>query len=650
MDDGNQQQTASPLSFISSCQPNVSIRDFQLVSPTVLVASSTCGKLLLCDMEMEEIDVLYENFTFSGYNAIKVSNCGSIAIFGNNSGDVAVVSLFGEFEAFDVHCQSEKIFSLEIWETQVADRYILLTRSPSDVVVLHELRLTMFSTAVSTLAALQLPATFIPYSYKYDPDTSLLLIGAKKGAVAMWDLASDAKEQPLGCLRRVHRQDSVTSLVIGDKQSDGSIEVYTSGRDASYAKLRAAKTDGKWTLTKVNQVYINRGWIEEVRYINGRLLLLGFHQKSMYLLDQSQGLELMSIDCGGAHRKWTLMIGDEACQDVQFIYQRNSQLWQCQRVDLAKPRQQLQASLHGREIRSSLFLREDVLVTGAENGQLLISRVGDSIDVKCRIKQVTIVRALSALQVESDVYYLFGVGAKEEIRVWRVTFDKDEIHSTLVTIGAITTPDLLIRTMACSVVSHDSRIVIMTAYSDSTIRKWKLKDNKLLLLNTTTYPGLKCILSTQSVVWNEKILLITGSTDGNIVLWDMTEMPRLLLTLDKWHQSGVNDIATRLGGNILDIASGGDDNALSTGKLDLKDMILIEQSRNPSAHASAIQGVEFHGTNILTTSWDQRLNFWDSKLELISSSFVNVADPSTMSLCEDRICIAGIGMELFKIS
>ncbi|KAJ1909087.1 WD repeat-containing protein 6 [Tieghemiomyces parasiticus] len=281
---------------------------------------------------------------------------------------------------------------------------------------------------------------------------------------------------------------------------------------------------------------------------------------------------------------------------------------------------------------------------------------------------------------------------------------------------ATTETDIGIRIMNLVVFTvpsdHDTQDPTLThfiaaTYSDATVRLWVCRptQHQFSLLAEDVVHHTHCVLSAayQRVTLPSATstlaachILFTGATDGIIRAIDLTApiqhylqhgtstsnptvpiMPldAPLLTI-RAHQSGVNVLQVWRSAEhepipSLWLASGGDDNQLAAHRVEV--MTSATQSaattslqvaasvRIPSAHASAIQGLEVIGDHqILTVATDQRINSWriatsasaPSEIHLTGSTLSNVVDPGALAvtLCDNQwvVATAGIGLEVLQ--
>ena len=230
--------------------------------------------------------------------------------------------------------------------------------------------------------------------------------------------------------------------------------------------------------------------------------------------------------------------------------------------------------------------------------------------------------------------------------------------------GQKTTPSCLFqsRNDTTSPVSQTS--IVLCGSSQGTVSVFRCdvsKEKTIEHLHTFHLPGMarKPLLSLATISHHGVHLAVTGSTDGTIAVWDVSWAvqgaagPSMMapIAVLQWHNMGVNAIAARaiLGKENTTgkqdiqfwIATGGDDNALSCGKVSYdvttKALTVMSHSSVGNAAASALKSVWTNGNVVVATGWDQRLSVWaidvlHGTLLHQASTFVHVADCAALDL------------------
>jgi WD40 repeat protein len=209
------------------------------------------------------------------------------------------------------------------------------------------------------------------------------------------------------------------------------------------------------------------------------------------------------------------------------------------------------------------------------------------------------------------------------------------------------------------------------------------------LLATTQYTS-ACITQISFLESKEGVILMTGATDGHLILWTVSNegsISQIACTgIQNVHQNSIKSLSTMslIDGTSLVLTSG-DDNALGLTLVCMggqSDIPLISTLIVPRAHAAAINTARFlwirpvadnrakYGARIVSASNDQRVKIWDVEIDLTrpgvdgvdvrrkSNQFSAVADISSMGIypvakgeeSAHRILISGVGMEIWKVA
>ncbi|GAB6031566.1 WD repeat-containing protein 6 [Chamberlinius hualienensis] len=258
----------------------------------------------------------------------------------------------------------------------------------------------------------------------------------------------------------------------------------------------------------------------------------------------------------------------------------------------------------------------------------------------------------------------------------------------------------------------DSVFIIAIACSDSYIRyySYQLNGDQMTLWVQHTPHGDHCILKlNHSYLYNyQKSVVITTATDGHAVIFDATQLERRIMDFEaellsdstlyvnafaedklnelelliqnavvnkiQLNQSGITCMAVQVqefpdGIGQLILTCGGDDTALNLVTLHFKaktseklQFHKIDRAIVTEAHSAQITGVNLiTPSTIVTTSVDQRIKIWSSSsenttLSLVSSSFSNVADTSSMTTWSGGehkgrfICVVGKGIGVYELT
>ena len=285
---------------------------------------------------------------------------------------------------------------------------------------------------------------------------------------------------------------------------------------------------------------------------SGDLYLWGFRSTDFVVWNESQKMEVMTVDCGGAHRNWAYHRHSDGSGGGKFVYTKASV---CHlHVQSEASHQVLQQGGHGREIKAmALSLpvnngggqQPRVLATGAEDTTIrffdIDSRNRGYKGLSVLTKHTT---GLQKLQWSPDGRYLFSAAGCEEFFVWRVR------PAPLITIGVVceakcprVTDDRDLRLMDFAVNTVDPTsaenggledqltYLLSMVYSDSSIRvfKYRTGSKSFTLLSTGTYTTY-CLTQAARLYLDDSFHLCTGSTDGHLAFWPLQFSSKILNT------------------------------------------------------------------------------------------------------------------------
>ncbi|KAF8980771.1 WD repeat-containing protein 6 [Entomortierella lignicola] len=458
------------------------VRDFVITSKSQSIYATNTGYILVRNDETNTWSTLYSSPLLKNYVSLESSTCGRVVVAGCLSGKLAIASVRNEFEPL----VTDTIGGIKIQFIFMLDG---LTQDDFRIVIFRaNCTIGVFELKISTLTSeatcehicdLKLPKNnkAIHAAY-YSPLYNLVLLGSRDGAVMVYNLDQAnriSREfvilESIVILERCHGNDSVSSILMVTESGEGyegkdRINVYTTGRDGSWAKYRFLGLPGGETigassfgyddenseiesddddikqrvaeastlkatnlesrsniddreggstivLQKVFRSKITRGWLEKIFIMDGELLLLGFFNKKLFVYNESKHFEIRSFSR-------ELTAGSELFQSAK-----------------------LQNNFHGREVRHLRFLAGArplaegapapiIIATGGEDCRL---RMFQYIPYKTK-NSCTALKPLCNLKphlgaairclewshtIEPHSYVLFTGGAIESMRAWQVT-------------------------------------------------------------------------------------------------------------------------------------------------------------------------------------------------------------------------------------
>ncbi|ORZ08686.1 WD40-repeat-containing domain protein [Absidia repens] len=707
------------------------IRNFALINHKTVLASTDHGHLIKFDASTESPTwtETYQDDDLRGYSALEQSQCGRLIVAGSMKGGLLFYSAKDEFMPVKTVMHAKSIFAIIIIGSQVNESFFYVISYAFDGdVCFHRLDVSnKDKPSLITPYVIKLPEiTTTVISAALVERAGLLILGSKEASIVIYrlpDLMSCGNDKllvyPNIQVRRVHKKQGFSRITIkqptkltGTTGDDECITFWTTGRDGCYNEYRLTvigppassptlgncvlgldsrgdtiTESGDLRLEKVYRNKVTKGWLEGAIYVDGELLLMGFYQKSFFVYNETKHFEMISVACGGAHRRWHFNTLDSRLNNASFAFIRKEAIYAYIRdgnstVD-GYQESTLQENYHGREVRTIKYLESamnrndtDGPILFATGGEDTILRIHQHIpDSQSRFTTHSIIRkhnsVIKCLQWSRGIdTLLFTAGGKEEFRCWRLGTNQNQGVESLAVdcMEWATCPvvgderietrimDLTTRTINATIGLH----LIGAVYSDAMIRIWLFneKTRKFSLVVDGTWHA-KCILQIDNVAIKQtnetdRILFFTSATDGKVAMWDISdELHSVLENVDvesdptkaaikltqplafyQVHMSGVNALeVTEFDDDSLLIMTGGEDNAVAATLVNKTDgQTLIDgPCIIANAHASSVNGIyiansenKCHQTfTVATVSTDQRLNIWSAALALDHSDTNN---------------------------
>lgn len=693
---------------------------YAFVSESVFLATTTFGRVLECELygsprwsevplpESGKMDLksyaVVKGFPEVGLAFLAGAN-GKIYIRNGQSPIKELCSVSGKVaDLFGVSCDGTQCFQLfaTTLATNIVSAFSIVLSSPGGATLIRSYSYTLPDKFVVTSAS---------------TDDAFLVLGSRSGSLAIYDYR--VQEAPL-CQWKDNLSstgDAITAILPlscpNSNQAVEKIHFVTTGRDGHYSIFSctfAGTRDGKSPVLQL----LHQGtppfgpMIESAWFEGGDLILYGFKSKNFVVWNETKQYEILTVECGGAHRSYDYSSIKLVEGGGHFIYTKASKLYIHSQMNPSH--KIVKQGGHGREIKTCAVSPElGIIATGAEDTAIRIWQYEDAGTTlehhfTC---QAVVQRHTAGIQHLQwfGTNYLFSSGGNEEFFVWAVA----KIPSF--GIGVVceaTCPDqseerdLRIMSFDVSVApgsaADEPKMLITLAYSDSTIRSYIYsKSEGFTLVATGTYTS-ACLTQINHIhISDRTIYTLTAATDGNLTLWkSIVEEPSsspsqklVFLSTKKIHQNAIKALdfrATKSGKRIL-VVTGGDDNALGISIYSMDDL-----SRPPivhilrSAHAAAITGVGImpqpdsvdsmqETFNVVSSGNDQRVKEWlvtvssDEGKEIetavdikkIGDTFTSVADVGDVAVLRGgkvggrdsegkKVLLVGNGMEVWNVS
>ncbi|KAG8533184.1 uncharacterized protein KY384_001967 [Bacidia gigantensis] len=553
-------------------------------------------------------------------------------------------------------------------------------------------------------------AEFVTTSSCMFHDENLCIEGSRTGECRVSHLTRKTSTRLSG----LHEQNAITVILrmCGPSPSKNKVYFLTAGRDGKcvFHKLRYNPDQPASTvLTTIHTISPPFGPNIEGAQLSpntGHLILWGFNSTRFVVYNETMKQELMSVECGGAHRNWSYF-HHETTRGGSFVWTKASicsvysQEWPSHRV--------LQFGSHGREIKAAAVSpfpssphSKRLLATGAEDTTIRLLSLDDGGN-RCATILKEHTTGLQRLLWTQDGRWLFSAGGCEEFIAWRVRSLNGFPYVVCNGRCPTVTHDKALRIMDFCICETPSQVqsqrirpeyLITMAYSDSSIRIWRFKaegkikvtdKNRYELLHNSSYTT-DCLTQSRILDFGQSKMLCTASSDGHVAIREFDVDPAVALKKihrHSVHQSSIHCLTvldirsdTFPANNML-VVTGGDDQALGVVHVKVtpqgsKSMTTAALKCN--AHASAITGIaslgRSDGTNVYrfaTVGTDQMLKVWlikvnhpnnESEFVIVTLEEVvcsSVADASCLESFEDaqgvsQLVVAGVGSERWRLT
>lgn len=413
-------------------------------------------------------------------------------------------------------------------------------------------------------------------------------------------------------LYHAHGKDAVTAMRWVPKKSRKGGWLYSVGRDGNiitydFDKAFSDETELHHIPMLVHQLPVPLGRDLEGLYINerlGELLVYGFHRTKFVLYDAINAQEIISIQCGGAHRNWAFDIhfapGSGRTVGGSLLWTKTSKSNLCSVME--RSTRTLRPGLHGREIKTCAIAPKvldgsslgPLLATGAEDTDIRLTSY-DSSDKDgawdAAFRCVAIIRkhdtGIQSLKWSESANHLFSSGGFEEFHIWRVHV-VPILGVGVVCESSLPVPregseqrisDFVVKEMQ----NGDEELLqfhITMIYSNSFIKTYQYSQKHAgrnwSLLFQAQYTT-SCLTIIESVPRHNSPCMVTGATDGRLAIWredtdgDRYHEPRKQETVQDLaltrcvglHQNSIKTVSlVQLSPTATIALTGGDDNAI----------------------------------------------------------------------------------------
>ncbi|EPE35529.1 WD40 repeat-like protein [Glarea lozoyensis ATCC 20868] len=598
-----------------------------------------------------------------------------------------------------------------------AERYELLVTTLSGNVA------TLFLNPSSSVKN-DIPVKYINYTLPDDFVVTssgicqkLLVLGSRKGSLAVYS-------NPCGPALHLEGHysiegDAITSILQLPDSTESQWKSYflTTGRNGVYSifALHFAYNDQKVVPTDVYPVHHGTPpfgpMIESAWFESSNLMLCGFKSKDFVVWNQTTQSEVMHAECGGAHRSYAYSALENAGGSGHFVYTKASKLYIYSQSCISH--RVIKSGGHGREIKSCAISSDQrFFATGAEDTTIRIWQyINNGSQQSKEFSCLSVIQRHTAGIQHLQWYgskYLLSSGGNEEFFIWAV----EEIPGFGIGVACEAmcpdqSEDRDLRIMSFDVTQAPeilggrgvSALLISLAYSDSTIRTYTYtRSSGFTLIGSGKYTS-SCLTQIKHIsVIENKLYILTGSTDGSLIVWKLLIVPQSqdedeensyhpspprleMMSSSKTHQNTIKCSGISLSSDhmLLLVVTGGDDNALAFSIYSMEN-IAAKSKRYllRSAHAAAITGLctlsepstsrRSCSFRVITSGNDQRVKEWVFSvrqepeegyivdIDKTGDMYTSVADVGDVAIFKDdapagevKVLVVGNGMEAWDI-
>ena len=207
------------------------------------------------------------------------------------------------------------------------------------------------------ISSIELPVDFVATSFTCNvtQGTGLAVLGSRDGSMAVYGPVSSGHTEPVALLqlrKTAHGKEAVTALhwEHGGMAEASRHWIFSVGRDGTFA-LHSLMTSGpSYDMALVHQFSLPFGPNIEGLCVSAehQVHVWGFRSKSFIAYDVTAQKNVMTVECGGAHRNWAFQPSQTG---GTFVWTKASKL--SSKKQFAPPYQSWNSGGHGREIKAA---------------------------------------------------------------------------------------------------------------------------------------------------------------------------------------------------------------------------------------------------------------------------------------------------------
>ncbi|KAK5721410.1 WD repeat-containing protein 6 [Elasticomyces elasticus] len=663
-------------------------KSYGFIGPDLLMATTTQGKIVILELDGSSSPrvrkVAGTMVGLRGYSVVATA-CGIGWVAGLDGKVHMYVHEYGSLQqVLDDQRKTAGLFAHESQDFRDgADLLITSVGSVTATLLQFELDTSANNIGTSRVpkhTSLALPDGFVVtcFTLALAGNHGYAVLGSRSGSIAMYSVAreTDANSTlPICLLSNTHGKEAVTAVVLRGINDHGSwLFLHSTGRDGKHAVHKLGNVGEQWSIELIHCLALPFGPnIEGLTFQpDGHIWTWGFKGKYFIAYDITAQREVMTTECGGAHRQCAFQPSEWG---GLFVWTGKARLYRQRQTEL--PYSLNNSGGHGRELKCMAVSPSEprIIATGAEDTDIKLWAFDE---LRPGFRCIQTLRkhntGIQHLQWSDDGRFLLSSGGFEEFYIWRVTPSEPDMELGVVcesTHPSSGTSDLRImgfesRRERCP--SDDTTFVIHMVYSDSTIKRWQYtrSGNNWSLLAQGDY-----LTSCLTNVFTVHDTLMTTATDGHITAWRNEARDIEWTHRHKVHQSSIlSTISHSLTDGSTLVITGGDDNGIGITRLtaagSMKTLLL------PRAHAAAVTGLAITSTSkdsltFASGSLDQRLKLWQADVSVslsgvdgvdfkrLGSDYTAVADVSSLAsyTMDDgavRVLVGGVGVDFWRVS
>lgn len=669
------------------------VRDyFELTNLNKLICLTSNGYILEYDYASKSCKVICYDDKLAGFGIVDGFNDLNLVAVADRNGNLVTIQYHGDdHDISRIGSDEDSIKITNLLTSSMDGRYFVLIESPNVKIPfkLHELKAKHDDVEIVHTWIIPKPEANFPITaMTIDTSNNWIIFASKRVSLYLVDLNDFSRHL---MLKKVAAGDTVSSVSVLNSQL-GILNLLVLARDGMHLIVTVTQQNSKFKFDIIHENKLTRGFVEGGFFHNLDLILYGFKSSYFYIWNETKQIEIMNEYCGGnGHRHFKLYC--KSSSDFCFIYLFKNDIYICHykgrfikdnnddnsqaEVDFGV----VHSGTHGREIRDIAIQNGQTLFDGS---RLLISSAEDSTIGLLKLLPNGKIRNywnmtnhISGMQSVGflNCDYAFSSAANEEFIIWKLNWLNQPTKTSIPTMRELArlksnqdVPDL--RVMDYDAVEFYEYIFVVTVFSNSMIKLWKLQKDKgteFNLVHEWNYSSC-CILHCQFFKLpregEEQNFLLIATTDGNITIYDISipqsPVQRCQLRL---HQSGVKAICLIPNDSGIYLLTGGDDNALVVSLLtpsanDNSSVYLDVIKREPEAASATITSISHvHNNLVAVVSVDQMIRLWsftNDDLVCQEARYTTVADTGCCSVTtiggKHVIVVGGAGISTWEVN